>query len=98
MTFLLTEDQEMLRDTAMAFARDEMPVTRLRQLRDSGANGVDAETRQKLAELGFFGVIIPDEPGGEHFGLVGLGQVLDCLLYTSPSPRDRTRSRMPSSA
>ena len=24
--------------------------------------------------------------------------VLICLLYTSPSPRDRTRSRMPSSA
>ena len=24
--------------------------------------------------------------------------VWDCLLYTSPSPRDRTRSRMPSSA
>ena len=23
---------------------------------------------------------------------------LTCLLYTSPSPRDRTRSRMPSSA
>ena len=25
-------------------------------------------------------------------------QILPCLLYTSPSPRDRTRSRMPSSA
>ena len=25
-------------------------------------------------------------------------QFMDCLLYTSPSPRDRTRSRMPSSA
>ena len=25
-------------------------------------------------------------------------QVERCLLYTSPSPRDRTRSRMPSSA
>ena len=25
-------------------------------------------------------------------------QPKDCLLYTSPSPRDRTRSRMPSSA
>ena len=24
--------------------------------------------------------------------------IVDCLLYTSPSPRDRTRSRMPSSA
>ena len=25
-------------------------------------------------------------------------EVIGCLLYTSPSPRDRTRSRMPSSA
>ena len=25
-------------------------------------------------------------------------QASNCLLYTSPSPRDRTRSRMPSSA
>ena len=25
-------------------------------------------------------------------------ELLACLLYTSPSPRDRTRSRMPSSA
>ncbi len=28
----------------------------------------------------------------------GLMQLTPCLLYTSPSPRDRTRSRMPSSA
>ena len=27
-----------------------------------------------------------------------LGNNYTCLLYTSPSPRDRTRSRMPSSA
>ena len=27
-----------------------------------------------------------------------LAQCKICLLYTSPSPRDRTRSRMPSSA
>ena len=25
-------------------------------------------------------------------------EFMTCLLYTSPSPRDRTRSRMPSSA
>ena len=30
------------------------------------------------------------------FGVTGLA--FSCLLYTSPSPRDRTRSRMPSSA
>ena len=27
-----------------------------------------------------------------------LAQAKDCLLYTSPSPRDRQKSRMPSSA
>ena len=26
------------------------------------------------------------------------GGCMDCLLYTSPSPRDRQKSRMPSSA
>ena len=31
------------------------------------------------------------------YGLVGM-LIFACLLYTSPSPRDRTRSRMPSSA
>ena len=34
--------------------------------------------------------------------VLGVGTLCDkprnCLLYTSPSPRDRTRSRMPSSA
>ena len=34
-----------------------------------------------------------------HFDtLYGAIETEDCLLYTSPSPRDRTRSRMPSSA
>ena len=36
-------------------------------------------------------------PGG--FGNRGVdGKVAACLLYTSPSPRDRQKSRMPSSA
>ena len=30
--------------------------------------------------------------------IIKSGDNLPCLLYTSPSPRDRTRSRMPSSA
>ena len=35
-------------------------------------------------------------PRGTLIGL--LAHSVLCLLYTSPSPRDRTRSRMPSSA
>jgi len=33
---------------------------------------------------------------GGDFAMIG--NSMHCLLYTSPSPRDRTRSRMPSSA
>ena len=36
--------------------------------------------------------------GGAKSLLLKTYQYLACLLYTSPSPRDRTRSRMPSSA
>ena len=36
---------------------------------------------------------------GEYYILMQIDQLPpSCLLYTSPSPRDRTRSRMPSSA
>ena len=34
----------------------------------------------------------------QHVGVMALLLPFICLLYTSPSPRDRTRSRMPSSA
>ena len=34
----------------------------------------------------------------EFLSAIEQGKITDCLLYTSPSPRDRTRSRMPSSA
>ncbi len=77
MTFVLTEDQTMLRETALAFARDELPVSHLRGLRDSGANGVDSETRAKLAELGFFGVLVPEEFDGVGMGMVAMGQIME---------------------
>ena len=40
-------------------------------------------------------------PGNEHCGAFGCDSYDisgTCLLYTSPSPRDRQKSRMPSSA
>ena len=41
--------------------------------------------------------VICDELGDDNVKYVNTN-IMDCLLYTSPSPRDRTRSRMPSSA
>ena len=36
--------------------------------------------------------------GTSDYGSAVGHPIISCLLYTSPSPRDRTRSRMPSSA
>ena len=51
------------------------------------------------AGLGHGGNLVDD---GAVTGGVGIGllppQAEGCLLYTSPSPRDRQKSRMPSSA
>ena len=55
------------------------------------------QRRTELARI----VGLPDEPLARYPAELSGGQrqrVSICLLYTSPSPRDRTRSRMPSSA
>ena len=45
------------------------------------------------------GILLPAEQiPGEKLGHGDRVKAYVCLLYTSPSPRDRTRSRMPSSA
>ena len=48
---------------------------------------------------GFCATVFADNVGhARHMVVAPNGVVYVCLLYTSPSPRDRTRSRMPSSA
>ena len=48
-------------------------------------------------------VVVADRDQAGVYQALAVGEpdyfpVCACLLYTSPSPRDRTRSRMPSSA
>ena len=47
---------------------------------------------ESTARDGTWRVVFPPMPASSE------PQEMTCLLYTSPSPRDRTRSRMPSSA
>ena len=56
-----------------------------------------ALTRAGIGKNDTVAVMLPNTPPmvEAHFGVPMSGA---CLLYTSPSPRDRTRSRMPSSA
>ena len=53
---------------------------------------VDMKAVEKLLRL------TQPETGVQPTPCEGAASLKDCLLYTSPSPRDRTRSRMPSSA
>ena len=42
--------------------------------------------------------VIPAVVGVRDYTIYAFNQSAPCLLYTSPSPRDRQKSRMPSSA
>ena len=62
-------------------------------------NGLDVKAASAKLKTAF-GRIYSDLRSGNPrtFMRMSLGNIRSCLLYTSPSPRDRTRSRMPSSA
>ena len=60
---------------------------------------VNRQEKQLKGIEGIESIVSKSETGRARVTLeFGVGQDMTCLLYTSPSPRDRTRSRMPSSA
>ncbi len=73
MDFELSDDQKMLVDTAASFAKKESPVTRLRKLREDEL-GYEKKVWRQLGELGWLGILFPDELGG--FG----GRFIDAAL------------------
>lgn len=78
MTLALTEEQELLRDTAREFAAENSPVTAFRELRDSSDQaGFSRELWKEMAELGWAGVILPEEFGGSGLGYRELGVLLE---------------------
>ncbi|HAT08535.1 MAG TPA: acyl-CoA dehydrogenase [Rhodobiaceae bacterium] len=77
MALVLTEEQKMLRDMAKDFFTEQVPVSNLRKLRDGEDNlGYDKDVWTQIVELGFAGILIPEEQGGTGFGPMGLGIVM----------------------
>jgi alkylation response protein AidB-like acyl-CoA dehydrogenase len=75
---VLTEEQSMLRDAARTWTQEKSPVSAFRKMRDSGAPlGYDPAAFAEMAEMGWTGVIIPEEYGGSDFGYLSLGLVLE---------------------
>ena len=78
MALVLNEEQRLLQDTAREFLAGNAPVSALRTLRDErDASGYSSELWQKMAELGWASITLPEEYGGLDFGFLGLGLVLE---------------------
>ncbi len=78
MSLVLSEDQQLLKDSAKAFVDQNAPVSVLRGLRDSkDAQGYDQNLWRQMFELGWAGMAIPEAYGGFEFGYGGLGVVLE---------------------
>ena len=75
---VLTEEQSMLRDAAKSWVSEKSPVTAFRKMRDSGnEDGFDKAAWKEIAEMGWTGIIIPEEFGGSGLGYLTLGLVLE---------------------
>ena len=75
---VLTEEQSMLRDAAKSWVREKSPVAAFRKIRDSGnADGFDRVAWKEIADMGWTGIIVPEEFGGSGLGYLTLGLVLE---------------------
>jgi alkylation response protein AidB-like acyl-CoA dehydrogenase len=88
MALVLTEEQSMLRDSARGLISNKAPVSHLRGLRDAkDATGFSRELWKSFADIGFSGLLVPEEFGGSELGLVEAGVLMEEIGRTlMPSP------------
>ncbi len=84
----LTEEQELLKEQAKSWARDEAPVAKFREMRDGGnEHSFDKATWESIREMGWAGIVVPEAYGGVDMGYLTFGVVLEELgrqLTASP--------------
>lgn len=72
------EDQRLLADAAKGFIQEKAPVAALRKIRDERvAGGFDRGLWREMAEMGWTGILVPEEQGGLGFGHVGAGIICE---------------------
>jgi acyl-CoA dehydrogenase len=88
MALLLNDDEVMMRDMAQGFFADKAPVKALRELRDNrDETGFDRALWTNMAEMGFAGIVVPEEHGGVDMGYLAAGLVAEQMgrnLTASP--------------
>ena len=88
MAMTYNDDQSMLRDSARDFMKSEAPVAHLRKYRDMDCkDGFAHDLWKQFAEMGFTGILIPEDDGGLGMGHVEAGIVLEEIgRNLTPSP------------
>ena len=88
MALILNEEQQSLKDIAREFLQNNAPVTHFREIRDTENElGYDESLWKQMVNLGWSGILIPEEYGGFDFGMVGMGSILEEAGKTlTPSP------------
>ena len=76
MDFGFSEEQEMLRQSVREFLDAECPMTYVRQMMDD-ERGYSDDQWKKMAELGWTGLIVPEEYGGAGLNMVDMVVVLE---------------------
>jgi alkylation response protein AidB-like acyl-CoA dehydrogenase len=82
----LTEEQEMLRTMARDFLAKECPKTLVRELEDDD-KGYSPDLWRKMADLGWMGLVLPEEYGGmdmEYLDLIILIQEMGRNILPGP--------------
>ena len=80
---VLSEEQNMLRDAVKSWVQEKSPISAFRKMRDSAPDlCYDAAAWNDMAQMGWAGVIIPEEYGGSDFGFLSMGLVLEELGRT----------------
>ena len=78
MPLVLTEEQEMLRDSARGFLDEKAPVNALWKLRDDNdPDGFSRDLWKEMAEMGWAGILVDEGHGGADFGFVGAGVIAE---------------------
>ncbi len=86
MDFGLSEDQRLLEQSVRSFLNQQVPIDRVRELREHECV-IDRKIWRALAELGVTGILIAEEHGGSGLNLLDAALVSEAIgAASTPTP------------
>ena len=82
------KNSNLLRILPKNFSKKIAPVTHFREIRDTENElGYDEKLWKDMVDLGWSGILVPEEYGGFDFGMVGMGSIFEEMgKMLTPSP------------